>query len=243
VPHPCAGYRVIDYAEAASAALDGWREPEVAQQQDAAFRALMGQMDRGQPRSDLLAAAAAVRFTGLASPSLLEVGCGSGYASAIFEHLLPAKIQYVGLDYSAAMIELARRRFPRHAFLVGDATALPFPSAAFAIVLNGVSLMHVLNYRAAIRESRRVARQWCLFHTVPVLQRRETTFLRKSAYGRPTVEVVFNEAELRHQLESSGLSIRKVSHSLPYNLKRVLGEPTTTKTFACEVIAEAKATA
>jgi SAM-dependent methyltransferase len=230
-----AEYVLIEPALGLPAGLDGWRDPAVAERQDSAFQGVLQEMYAGRPREDLLAAAEALRRSGRVDGSLLEVGSGSGYYSEILSYLLQRPIRYVGLDYSHAMVELARRRYPSQRFLVGDAAALPFANGAFDVVLNGVSLMHTVRYGAAIAESRRVTRRWCIFHTVPVLQCRRTTLLRKRAYGQPTIEIIFNEGELAALLQRSGLEIRHVAASVPYDLKAVVGEPTLTRTYLCEI--------
>ena len=89
--------------------------------------------------------------------------------------LLPGGISYTGIDYSDAMIARARARYPSAAFEVADATRLPYADGAFDIVFNGVSLMHIIDYRAAIREAARVAARYCIFHTVPVFDDHQTT--------------------------------------------------------------------
>jgi len=230
-----ANYLVMNPENATHEPLDGWYDPVVAERQHAAYRILIREMYAGQPRRDLAVLAEAVRLTGVADPSILEVGCGSGYYSEILSQLLQCPVRYVGLDYSPAMIRLARNHYRDQPFVVSDAAAMPFADGTFDIVLNGVSLMHILRYKAAITESRRVARFWCIFHTVPVLHRRETTVMQKRAYGQPTIEVIFNEEELYHLLEEKGLSVQHVLDSIPYNLEAVLGEPTVTKTLVCEV--------
>lgn len=229
-----AEYELIDSRTATQESFNGWHDHAVAERQDSAYRILIQQMYAGQPRQDFVVAADAVRCTGIANPLILEVGCGSGYYSEILPHLLRRPVRYVGLDYSLAMIRLARKRYSNYPFMVGDAAALPFPDGTFDTVLNGVSLMHILSYESAISESRRVARRWCIFHTVPVLQRRETTIMRKRAYGGPTVEIIFNEKDLRNLLEKHGLAVRHILDSIPYNLEATLNEPTVTRTFVCE---------
>ena len=114
----------------------------------------------------------------------------------MFANLLPGGVDYTGIDYSDAMIARARARYPSAAFEVADATRLPYADGAFDIVFNGVSLMHIIDYQAAIREAARVAARYCIFHTVPVFDDYQTTFLRKYAYGAPVVEVVFGKQEL-----------------------------------------------
>lgn len=225
------GYRIVSREEAASGSSDGWLDRSVAEKQDAAFRKLLDGMHAGAPRRDLVVAADAVRATGLAEPSLLEVGCGSGYYCEALPHLLGAPIRYTGLDYSAAMIDVARERYPQTPFVVGDAANLPFEDESFEIVMNGVSLMHILAYERAIAESARVASKWCIFHTVPVLEHRATTYLMKNAYGLPTIEIIFNERELLDLFNTHRLEVCEVFQSLPYDLSAVLGEPTTTRTY------------
>lgn len=215
--------------------ISGWHNSYVALRQDAAYQRLIQRMYIGKPRQDFTVAAAAVRATGLPDPSVLEVGCGSGYYSEILAHLLDRPVRYSGLDFSRAMVNVASRHYPSSLWVNGDATRLPFGDDTYDIVLNGVSLMHILDYPTAIVESRRVARHWCIFHTVPVLQKRTTTILRKQAYQGETVEIIFNEAELLSLLRQAGLAVRSTLDSIPYDLQSVLSEPTATRTYVCEV--------
>lgn len=226
---------LIGYDTALREQFTGWHDSGVARLQDASYRPLIEQMYAGNPRQDLVAASEAVGQTGLANPSILEVGCGSGYYSEILSHILKRPLRYTGLDYSPTMIQLACEHYPGQPFLVGDATTLPFADGTFDIVMNGVSLMHILNYESAIAESRRVAKGWCVFHTVPVLQNQNTKILRKKAYGQPTIEIIFNEKKLLSLMDKYMLVVRHTMESIPYNLEEILGEATVTKTYVCEV--------
>lgn len=231
------GYAVIDRVEAvALVSASGWGYADVSEQQDSAYDGLLAEMRAGSPRIDFTAAAAAVAATGLPCPSLLEVGCGSGYYADVLTHLVRGGVRYAGVDLSLPMVALARSRRPQHLFDVADATRLPQADASVDIVLNGVSLMHIMDYEAAIAESRRVARQFCIFHTVPLLSRRPTTFLKKLGYGRPMPEVILSEGELRLLFARHGLLVRQVWRSISYDLGDLLGERTVTKTFLCEVV-------
>jgi SAM-dependent methyltransferase len=227
-------YQVVKRGAAITQPVDGWLTRSVAERQMEAYRPLLEQMYAGQPRQDFAAAAEAIRFTGLESPFILEVGCGSGYYCEILSHLLQYPVRYVGLDYSLAMVELARERYPDQLLIAGDATMLPIADQRFDIVMSGGSLMHTLGYEAAIAETRRVSRRWCIFYTVAVLRRRETTILTKMAYGGPTAEIVFNEGHLRHMFYKNQLAVRCVLDCYPYDLEGVLGESTAEKTYVCE---------
>jgi ubiquinone/menaquinone biosynthesis C-methylase UbiE len=229
-------YQVVTSTDLTHATDSGaWRRVDVVHRQDEAWQTLVRDMLAGRPRRDLVAAADAVRATGMSQPSVLEVGCGSGYYCRILPHLLGRPIGYTGLDYSPAMVDLARQRYPRSRFCVGDATSLPFGNASFDVVFNAAALMHIPNYRAAVAEARRVGRRWCIFHTLVLLRRRETTFVTKRAYGQRTVEIIFNEAQLRQLLTEHGLTVRQELPSVPDNLQPLLGEPTRCVTWLCEI--------
>lgn len=213
--------------------LDGWRDSQVAGRQHEAFSGLLAAARSGSPRKDFVVAAAAVRGTGVANPHLLEVGCGSGYYSEVLPLLLGQPVRYVGVDYSVEMVRLASRSYPSESFVAGDACRLPFPDRAFDVVLSGTSLMHIAQYELAIRETTRVSDGWCVFHTVPVMDRRSTTFLQKRAYGEPVVEVIFNRSELEGCFARHGLRIEAVHESIPYDVSAVMNEPTWTLTYLC----------
>ena len=231
-----ADYVVVDPTTVGeNGGYDGWRDPGVADRQDAAYQALLNDMYAGNVRRDLEVAAQAIARTGLDDPLLLEVGCGSGYYSEILTHLLGHPLRYVGLDYSSAMVTRARQRYRRRCFVEGDATRLPFGDATCDIVFNGAALMHIPDYAAAVAEAARVARRWCVFHTVTIRRDGPTTLLEKKAYGGRTLEVVFNQDELEALFADRTLSIRETFASVDYDLAVVIGEATSTRTYLCEV--------
>ncbi len=85
---------------------------------------------------------------------VLVVGCGTGDIVAGFD---PASA--VGLDFSAAMIEIARRRHPRHSFHVGDVEApdsITIDGKFDAIILPG-TIGFLSDCQAALQHLHR----WC----------------------------------------------------------------------------------
>jgi len=227
-------YRVLSGVEEArslTSSSAGWLAARTVERQERAYQGLIAAMKRGEPRLDFTVAAAAVTATGLANPGLLEVGCGSGYYSEVFDNLLAGKLCYTGIDYSDAMIARARARYPSTAFDVADATRMPYPEAAFDIVFNGVSLMHIIDYASAIREAARVAGHSCILHTVPVFEDQETTYLRKYAYGAPVVEIIFGKQELMALCRRSGLRLERTWPCIPYDVFEVTGHHSTTETY------------
>jgi SAM-dependent methyltransferase len=218
-------------ARSMTASSAGWLAARTVARQERAYRGLIAAMKRGDPRLDFRVAAEAIAATGIAHPRVIEVGCGSGCYSEVFGVLLPGGVQYTGVDYSDAMIARARAHYPSTAFEVADATGLPYADGAFDIVFNGVSLLHIVEYQAAIREAARVAARYCVFHTVPVFRDYRTTFLRKYAYGAPVVEIIFDKRELMSLCRQSGLRLEREWACIPYDMFEITGHHSTTATY------------
>lgn len=85
--------------------------------------------------------------------SVLDVGCGPGYASAAAAERGAVPI---GLDFSNEMIAIASRMSPKIEFREGDAQNLPFEAAMFDRVVANFSLLHVANPERAMAEANRV---------------------------------------------------------------------------------------
>ena len=140
------GYTVV---APATGDAQAWHQQSVAEEQSEPF-ALFDQMKAGQVREDFRSVADAIEATGLEAPTVLEVGCGSGYYHEVLGHLLGSKVKHVGVDYSEAMI-LWRNLVTSGQFHVGDATRLPFADRSYDIVMDGVALMHIQDYERAIQ--------------------------------------------------------------------------------------------
>jgi ubiquinone/menaquinone biosynthesis C-methylase UbiE len=95
---------------------------------------------------------------------VLDVGCNTGYVSFEIAHL--AKCSVVGVDISEQMIKSAERIKRRDPlghlteFKVADAMNLPFQEESFDIVASGGSTAFIENKIKAIREYKRVLKQW-----------------------------------------------------------------------------------
>ena len=107
---------------------------------------------------------------------VLDLGCGEGrHAHGLH---LRGDVEVIGLDMDLASIRKAREGLgmlppretgaPLTAFLAGDATRLPFADDQFDAVICSEVLEHLPDYRAALREIRRVLRPGGMFcATVP----------------------------------------------------------------------------
>lgn len=93
----------------------------------------------------------------------LDVCCGTG---DIAQRLAGAGAKVTGLDFSAAMLEVARERNKSHAsdpktgveFMQGDALILPFEANTFHVVTVGYGLRNLSSWERGLGEMIRVAR-------------------------------------------------------------------------------------
>jgi ubiquinone/menaquinone biosynthesis C-methylase UbiE len=91
----------------------------------------------------------------VAGRRILDAGCGAGTVSAA---LRDRGAVMTGFDYSAKMVELARRRLGDDVDLrVADiASPLPYPDAAFDDVIAALVLHYLEDWTVPLAESRRV---------------------------------------------------------------------------------------
>ncbi len=102
----------------------------------------------------------AARETGLMpGGSALDVACGSGKLTAELAKLARPGGRVVGLDFSALMLEVARRDHPGVEFIEGDALTLPFEDASFDAATIAFGLRNLADPVRGLREMTRVARR------------------------------------------------------------------------------------
>ncbi|MEZ5811289.1 MAG: methyltransferase domain-containing protein [Rhizobiaceae bacterium] len=87
--------------------------------------------------------------------AVLDLCCGHGNAA---EALVEAGSTVTGLDFSPAMLALARKRVPQATFVEGDAASLPFEESSFDAVVCNVGFGHLPDPDAVLSEVARVLR-------------------------------------------------------------------------------------
>src|SRR5260370_31306634 len=70
---------------------------------------------------------------------VIDLGCGSGTFTAL---LARAGFDCVGLDISAKLVAVGRRKHPQIEFVAGDIERLPFPDASFCGALFSGAVHH-----------------------------------------------------------------------------------------------------
>jgi SAM-dependent methyltransferase len=99
--------------------------------------------------------AALERLSPVPGQTVLEVGCGTG---VFLQAAVEAGLDVHGLDASAELVELARRRVPDADVRQGEMEALPFGDASFDVVAGFNSFFFASDMLVALREARRVVR-------------------------------------------------------------------------------------
>ena len=103
-----------------------------------------------------------------ADARVLDVGCGSGWATRLIAQQTPQG-NVVGIDISDEMIQVATetsRDFSNVEFKVATAESLPFSTSEFTHAFSMESLYYYTNVVAALREIHRVLEDGGLFVTV-----------------------------------------------------------------------------
>jgi demethylmenaquinone methyltransferase / 2-methoxy-6-polyprenyl-1,4-benzoquinol methylase len=92
---------------------------------------------------------------------ILDLGCGTGELTRLAARHFPGA-RVLGVDFTGAMLTVARRRTPESAGEIsyGRATALrlPFPDGTFDLATNAFLVRNLVDLDAALGEMRRVLR-------------------------------------------------------------------------------------
>ncbi len=103
--------------------------------------------------------AVAVRASGVApGDAALDVCCGTGDLALALLDAVSTRGRVVGLDFSEAMLDAARRKSSRVAWVRGDALALPFADGEFAAATIGFGMRNLADPLRGFAELGRVVR-------------------------------------------------------------------------------------
>ncbi|OGC99181.1 hypothetical protein A2701_02125 [Candidatus Amesbacteria bacterium RIFCSPHIGHO2_01_FULL_47_34] len=89
------------------------------------------------------------------SKKVLDVGCGEG--SRLTTLLLPRQSGW-GVDINPKAIDLAKKQYPRHRFVISRGEDLPFPKNYFDLAYTAFTLEHTVYPEKVIAEMLRVCR-------------------------------------------------------------------------------------
>jgi len=167
-----------------------------------------------------------------ANENILDLGCGNGRLYELFKEKL---VGYYGIDNSEKLIEIAKIRYPRANFQVGDALNLPFSDNFFDGIFSIAVLHHIplKEFRLTfLKEAKRVLKPggkliltvWHFPTWKKVLLFKKNLILKIIGiskvdfndnfikWGKETKRYVhyFSRAELKNLVKKAGFKIRKI---------------------------------
>ena len=204
------GHSPLDVQNITESQKDAWKDASVAQSQRKLVEAEISAALRGAPPRVFTALVDSLEPITNQGDSILEIGCASGYASEVLEYLLHRSIQYTGIDYSEAMISMARDYYPEKTFLVADATAVPLSSNIFDVTISSCVLLHLSNPEAGVKEAIRLSSKYIIAHRTPICRERLTHTAKKFGYEVEMFEHTFNEVDFLSMFSRNGAFLVRV---------------------------------
>lgn len=208
------GHTAISKTEITATMASAWQDNDIPAKQRALVQQELLGMYKGKIATQFRVLADIITSYTTPGCSVLEIGCASGYYYEILEYLLNKHIDYTGVDYSEAMIAMAKDYYPKVKFFTADGADLFFSDRQFHTVISSCILLHVPNYRDHIFETARVADKFIVASRTPICKHRPTQYVKKYAYGVETVELVFNEEEL---IKEFAVNRFKLVNAIAYN--------------------------
>ncbi len=156
------------------------------------------------------------------SGRILDVACGAGYGSGIIADASPVEV--VGCDASPEAIVQAKENHahPSVAFIVADATCLPFISTHFDVYTSFETIEHVHNPDLLLNEAARVCRQGALL--ILSTPNRLVTNPGTSLGAKPPNPfhiMEFTLREIESMLEQNGFAVEALYGQLQRNALKV----------------------
>ncbi len=137
----------------------------------------------------------------------LDMGCASGYYSEVIRHMVRVPLRYEGADFSAAMLDMARAKYPDVHFQQEDVRALSYPDRAFDVVMCSAVVEHVKEYVQALRELGRITHEWLILHRFLLTQESRTVIRPEVHYGVTVYRVYVERAEFLDILQKTGFEM------------------------------------
>jgi ubiquinone/menaquinone biosynthesis C-methylase UbiE len=146
---------------------------------------------------------------------VLEIGCGRGAGVKVILRQFQAAHVFA-IDLDSLQTERARKRLQykydgQFTLMLGDAEQLPFDDGSFDAVIDFGVLHHVLDWKRAIAEIRRVLKPGGTFYFEEVTRAALERWLYRKFLRHPT-ENRFSEAEFLKEMSNYGMEPERMVH-------------------------------
>jgi SAM-dependent methyltransferase len=127
---------------------------------------------------------------------LLDFGCGVGHYSEMLARRYPERFEYVGCDYSPAMIDAARAEWPHREFIVNDLFANTLDLGKFDIVVASALVDITDDYERALDILLGSGARIILLHRQQVTEGRSRSEVAPGYAGQTTYRSYLNRRDL-----------------------------------------------
>ena len=184
---------------------NSWKDPRIPEEQLKIVAEELEMLRRGNPPSVYTVAVEALNnIPATDTLTLLDVGCASGYYYEVISTLAKKKFEYTGADYSQSMLDLARKRYPDTEFRRLDIRHIDLSDKSYDVVFTGAVIVHVEEWKDAIRELARVSKSYLILHRTPITNGKSYKTEEKSYADVPILFNTFNKDELLDLLADCG---------------------------------------
>jgi SAM-dependent methyltransferase len=191
-----------------------WRAGHVAEQMLDLVRKELPEPDAVPPfRAFFEAMDYALREVPLPRPAyFLDFGCGVGHYSELLERRYPGRFDYVGCDYSEAMVAAARAEWPERTFVVNDLFANTLDLAGFDIVCAGALVDITQEYERALDVLLGSGARFILLHRQQVTDGRSRSEVVPGYSGQTTYRSYLSRDDLELLASRHGREILASFH-------------------------------
>ncbi|RME88894.1 MAG: methyltransferase domain-containing protein [Candidatus Hydrogenedentota bacterium] len=136
---------------------------------------------------------------------ILDLGCGNGRDAAYFVKL---GYKVIGIDFSDAMIKIAKQKTRKATFYNMQLTRLYFEPNTFDAVWANASLLHLsrANFRKALQEIYVVLKENGILY-ISMKQHQETKEHVDTTYGQERYYLLWNRKELIAEIENANFQM------------------------------------
>ena len=175
---------------------DSWKDPNMPEEQLKIVEKELALLHAGNPPSVHAVVAEALNtIPGNNKLTLLDVGCASGYYSEVISTLIGDRFDYTGADYSEAMLDLARKRYPDTKFINLDTRQIDLPDRSYDVVLCGGVITHIKEWKEAVKELTRITWSYLILHRTPITDGKSYG-IEQEQYKVPVFSITFSRDEL-----------------------------------------------
>lgn len=182
-------------------------------------------------RQDLIALNQALLSTNKTTGLLCEVGCGSAYLLDFINLNESRNFQYFGVDLSLEVLKISNHR---GVLTQSRSFELPFKRNTFDILLDGATLIHILDWEKSIKEYARVTKKILILHSLTISPINENIYLRKYAYGQPVSEIIFSKSLLLNTCRDNGLVLKHIFEGDSYTAGNIATKNVFSQTWLLE---------